>query len=603
MLQPHVDVPRRLLEQPAVLKCTDPDMPGADGYAACSTTFHGDLPYAIAGVDELRRTYYEKMRNETALSNVLLASLIPLSAYALYRGIAHEGESTQNLLLKTGLIGSAAYAGVTMFTSKPRQVIYIAGSDALGCAMLASRPYLFTTSDMGDARTRGTFLGDVQFLRDRIAALEVAISNAQALSDAARAEFDARPKVSPPQPVDKPAPAAKRTPDPKLSSDSALNKPESKKRLADFNARLGTKVQPARAAPAKPEPERETQMREAPELAVARARLEEARRVLAQGVALRGQIDIAGSRLRDRALQINNHVSREILKTAPDPSSIFSVVGSIGQNAFRLTGAAALKSTLPVAQAKGPIIRYSLDDNEKARSALRNATDQVVSAAAAVAQWVQRVDGLTATVGTLAECRFTAPGATLTVTPDVATVEMHAPSSMSFMVSGGTGIPRATVVGGRTSSTPAYALSIQVDASGTYVATFSLTKDATVDDRPVIVFTDGSGNLKHQVAVTVIAAGAGENQGDGKSGLTKIPDKAEEPPPAIAPAPAPAAASDCTKISELRTALGMGPGDLDAAMSKNIVACKKRLGVSPIDERLNPPEFCTRVISKGECKP
>jgi len=599
VLQPHVDVPRRLQEQPVVLNCPSPDALWAGDSAACTTKFYGDLPYAIAGADELRRAYNEKMRSETALSNTVLATLIPLSAYALYRGIAHESQATEDLLLKAGLTGSAAYAGMTMFTSKPRQVLYIAGSEALGCAMLASRPYLFTASEMGSATDRGSFLGDLQFLHTRIAALEASIWNVQAVSDAAMAELTARPNPAASQSLAKPAPPARKSPDPKLSSDADLKDLASRKRLADFNAKLAAKGQQARSAPVKPQPD-QTQMHEAPDLAAARACLEEARRVLGQGAALRGQIDLAGSRLRDRALQINSQVSREILKTEPNPASIFSVVSSIGQNAFRLTGAAALKPSIPVVQSKGPMIRYSLDDNEKARSALRNATDQVVAAAAAVTQWVRRVDGLAATVGGLAECHFTAPGAALKVSPNVGAVEMRPSSSMTFSVAGGSGIPKARVVGVWASENPHHKpLSIHVDPSGAYTATFTLTAEATADDRPVVVFTDGDGKLMHEVAVTVIAAGADANQGDGNSGLTKIPDKAQEPPPAqapaIAPAPSPVVTGDCTKVNDLRRALGLAPGARDREMDQKIVACRAKLKLPPAGALLDPP-LCQRLL-------
>ena len=448
VLQPHVTVPQRLLEEPAVLKCREPNTP------TCEPYFYGELPAAIAGADELRRSYYEQMRGETALSNSLLALLIPLSAYALYRGIAHTGESTQDMLLKVGIAGSAAYAGVTLFTSKPRQAIYLAGSDALGCAVVASRPYLFTTQDMGDenAPAPGTFLGDIDKLRKLIASVEASLSVAQSASDAAIAEFNARPKA-PEKPVVVPrtGAAAPKPPALRLSDPAALKDETSRKTLAEFNTRLAGKPQPVRPAPAKPESAPETKMDHAPELTAVRAKLQDARRALDQGQALKGQIDMAGPRLRGRARQINDEVSREILKTVPDPSAIFSAVSSIGQNAFRLTGAAALKP-IPVTESKRPTIVYSLD--EQTRSALRIKVEELTNAAAAVTRWVQQVDGMAATVGRLSECRFTAPG--LNVIPDIGSVEMAASSTISFRVSGGTGVPRATVVGVTTSKTPAY---------------------------------------------------------------------------------------------------------------------------------------------------
>lgn len=169
------------------------------------------------------------------------------------------------------------------------------------------------------------------------------------------------------------------------------------------------------------------------------------------------------------------------------------------------------------------MIRYSLDDDEKERSALRNATDRVVAAAAAVTQWVRRMDEDAATVGGLAQCRFKASGSALNVSPNARAVNMRPSQSMTFSVAGGSGIPKARV-NGVWLAKPASQAAVgpRQNAAPAPIARLSrLTAEATADDRPVVVFTDGDGKLMHEVAVTVIAAGADANQGDGNSGLTK----------------------------------------------------------------------------------
>jgi hypothetical protein len=93
--------------------------------------------------------YLEAVVDESTLHNLIGAGLIILSATGLYKGITSSGDSTQKLLAKMGLTAAAGYAYGENFISAPRQRLYLAGADALGCAVLASRPFLYTSAEIG----------------------------------------------------------------------------------------------------------------------------------------------------------------------------------------------------------------------------------------------------------------------------------------------------------------------------------------------------------------------------------------------------------------------------------------------------------------------
>jgi hypothetical protein len=597
MLQPHVPIPQRLLVDKSLLACDDPQPTGPE--QACATLhFYGDLPEAIAGTNELRSRYLEAMRSETALSNGLLAALIPLSAAALYHGVSSSGEHTQRLVLRAGIVGAAGYAGVTTFASKPRQQLYLAGAEALGCALVASRPYLLPTREMGDADTTGTLLGDLATLQALTAGLEPKVRGAQARVDAMAGSRESNRTAG--------TRAAPGTALPPLTDPNTLSHPEDAQTLRSANDQL---LDGARRANSKPARTAAVPVGP-PELARARSALAGAHRALDRGLALRARIDAAGDQLRGQALKVYSQVSREILNTTPDPASIFSVVGSMPQNALRLSGA----KTASVPTAQSSVATFSAVKEDE-RAQLANDAQSLVEASAAVTAWVDRVDAMAAGVGKLAECRFEAPGSALQLVPDVTEVEMAAGSSMSFKVSGGSGTPRMTIVGAQGGAAVPYEPpETKVDTSGTYVATFKLKTSALPSDRPIIVFSDGAGALTRQVVVSIVADG-----GAASGGLAALPSA-----PAAAPAPAPAAsagsaaplapvaprapasaaqpaANGACDVARLRSAMALPPGGRDDLFDRSIVNCKRSRSIAPADASLDAL-FCTRVIVEKICQ-
>ena len=107
--------------------------------------YAGDLPRAIDYANDVRASYYSAVGQQSYLRNGVALSVIPMSAAALGLGITG---GTQEAITALGLGGASAFGIGTYLFSEPRQRIYLAGSQAVGCAILAVTPYLTRTRDM-----------------------------------------------------------------------------------------------------------------------------------------------------------------------------------------------------------------------------------------------------------------------------------------------------------------------------------------------------------------------------------------------------------------------------------------------------------------------
>jgi hypothetical protein len=97
---------------------------------------------AVATAAAQRTAYYNAVSDRAKLRNGLPLALIPLSAVALYKGIASGGgASTRELLLKEGLVGAGLYGLASYYTSTTREQVYLAGAKALSCSIYATTPY------------------------------------------------------------------------------------------------------------------------------------------------------------------------------------------------------------------------------------------------------------------------------------------------------------------------------------------------------------------------------------------------------------------------------------------------------------------------------
>ncbi|MDQ7249164.1 peptidoglycan-binding domain-containing protein [Dongia sedimenti] len=134
--------------------------------------FAGGMSDAVAYADSWRWEYYDAVGNDSELRNAIALSLIPIGAAALFFGVT--GISTTDVIAGLGIGGASIYGAGSYLQSTPRQRIYLAGSQAIGCAMLAARPMLMQQEDWKALGTEN---------RD----LRLAIADVEAKADSVRA--------------------------------------------------------------------------------------------------------------------------------------------------------------------------------------------------------------------------------------------------------------------------------------------------------------------------------------------------------------------------------------------------------------------------------
>lgn len=139
--------------------------------------FSGDLPQAIMDVEGLRKKYLDEVVRQSNYREGIADMLIPLTAWALYKGVTPSTAATNNILAKAGIGGAALYGWGNYALSTDRQMIYLAGNDALGCTIAAMRPYLFTAEEMGNLTTPDSLLGSRKILLEAIDNTKAALVN------------------------------------------------------------------------------------------------------------------------------------------------------------------------------------------------------------------------------------------------------------------------------------------------------------------------------------------------------------------------------------------------------------------------------------------
>jgi hypothetical protein len=146
VLNPHVTPS---MDRPAMSPLAD----GQGGSVAPVMAFFGNLPHAIDYANSLRQEYYDAVGEQSLLRNGMALTLVPISAAALFLGINSTSDAPRAAIAGLGIGGASLFALGEFFHSKPRQAIYLAGSEALGCAILASRPYLIPDDAMTAFKT------------------------------------------------------------------------------------------------------------------------------------------------------------------------------------------------------------------------------------------------------------------------------------------------------------------------------------------------------------------------------------------------------------------------------------------------------------------
>lgn len=102
------------------------------------------LQEAIDYANRAKDQYKRAVGDQAVLNSALALGLIPLSAAALGLGIT---EGSGKAITALGLTGAAGFGVGTWLSSKPRQLVYIAGIKAMNCAVDAMLPLNFSEDE------------------------------------------------------------------------------------------------------------------------------------------------------------------------------------------------------------------------------------------------------------------------------------------------------------------------------------------------------------------------------------------------------------------------------------------------------------------------
>lgn len=524
VLNPHVDAPRLdgVYAQPS--DCAQNNPPPQ----AC-TRFHGRLVEAVGAADQLRRNYLGAVNQYAYARSGLALTIIPLTAWGVYRGVTSSGGAT-DALAATAIGAAGGYAVGNQLLVGRRELVYLAGAEAIGCSILAMRPYLV---DAGDAQT--------YFIR-------------------------------PLHTLGKELPVAVDT-------------------LAQFKRNhAGLKVA---------------------EVEVAEARLSALNATLAEGRAFNGELDSAAVVLIEKARTIQSRVSTEIVKTQPDLASILTAATALSGLAGQFTGGKLTAGTAASAKAestegKVPDLQIEKDRAAQAAEAWSDVSSKITGAAqkgAAVEGFLVGRRALVRAAGSVEACNFAAPKSDFSVEPDIAELQLNAGGSATFTVSGGSGMPRASVVGTSSVAVRELVVVTPILSGGSLQFTVERgSSQAAEGDDLRLLFVDGSGRQTKSI----------------KLGLGK-----PAPPPGAAPADAPTAAggqamtaeerglqNSPSKFADMLAGLGlperMGDGNtgFSPAIRNAIAACRERLKLAPASgvDRNQIDANLLAAIESGKCK-
>lgn len=454
---------------------------------AADPTFHGSLPIAICQANQLQLRYLEAVVDESTLHNLIGAGLIVLSATGLYKGITSSGDSTQKLLAKMGLAAAAGYAYGENFISAPRQRLYLAGADALGCAVLASRPFLYTSAEIGHVGSSdaATLYGALATFATRLRQLEDVVGNTKVALAGRR-----MPEQKCSRPVAAVAPGTH-------PQDAALLRSSGQREAAASEKRCRHQQEAAHGEQIAGDRLVEGALQNA-DLLLGRARV-----MLGKGNELLASIDLAAAQLTATANRIQRQVAEEVTKTQPNLAALFQGGGALRANAHRFSGSGLLApAAAGTAKGESKALRPSGQASTEL-DRLRAATQELLDSADRLQSWLNRADSLARQVGSLSACTFNSAAghAALAITPNVHEVTMRKGSSMVWEVSGVSGAPRATLVGD-SPGTLASQAEVAVSArEGMQLVTLTLKGDIGEGQDLRLLISDATGGARREISI------------------------------------------------------------------------------------------------------
>jgi hypothetical protein len=390
-------------------------------YAASENKFEGNLSGAVRAADELRHNYLGAVGQYAYARNGLVLTVIPLTAWGLYRGVTSSGGATEALAV-AGIGAAGGYAVGSQLLSGQRELIYLAGAEAIGCSILAMRPYLVLSVD-----AQNSLIEPARKLKNEIEEIEKQLAQ--------------------------------------------LTDHQVKSNFTKVNAWLASK-----------------------------------RKTLIAAYAFKGELDSAAVLLIEKARTIQSRVSTEIVKSQPDLASILTAASALpglaGQFGGSKLAADALQrtddsSTITTAHLLQNGLGSQIDSSKK--SDIEKAMVSANEAASRIEQFLAERLALSRVVGSIDACKFAGPKSDFAVEPDIAEIELSGEQRVIFNISGGTGIPRVSVVGTASSDvSQLVTIDTRVIGGNVQVVVKRGNGDANNDDLR-LVFSDGSGQQRKSI--------------------------------------------------------------------------------------------------------
>jgi len=452
---------------------------------------------------ELQGLYATAVMDQGNATPQLSAALLGLSALTLFKGIT--GANTRDVAA-AGVLGSVGWAAHSSFISQPRLEVYRAGVDALQCAMAAVAPFRPGQNRLGlpeDAAGSPTLYGRHKAADAQRDALRALLGRLAPLKEGEVVETQpfraARPVVEYVKPSCR-NPGAQASAIEQLNFLNCQRQPARavKKDLPQQDSQSVTRMPPLALAAAFVEADAE--------MAYANARILHAETVM-------GAIENAGPALWTKTVAIHNNVSREVQQTTPNIASVLAAAKGMKEVSF---GGMAL----PVPTSAKP----SVFDAQSAKE-LRRATAADTQATAELRQAVRDLQGKVLELDQLSRralgsgyeqaradlnrCAVKATGVTLTISPAGDTRDLPLGSPGVFFVSGGSGVPLASVVSGPRAAN----ITFQPEG-GLFRFVFTPPSGAVAGEEYTLRFIDGgSSGVEQRVIVKLTPTVAGTNPG------------------------------------------------------------------------------------------
>lgn len=449
-----------------------------------------ELEVVYKDVADIQRQYLSAITEQGNATPLMTAALLGLAGFTLYRGTTSPNS---HVLTAASTTAATTWALGANLLSKPRLEVYRAGALALSCAMAAVEP--LRRANLGkptDDENADTLYGAIQAVFKAKLELELLV--------AANAHLMEPTTTKQPQ---NPAPQST-TSYSHTHCDDIKDpipiKQESKRKLC--------RAEPAKAVTSRvksPSGPASNKLYPAPELMEASrqgtAESERAEDSLKTAQAAIGTLGAAGGHLWHTSVRIQLAVSRQVDQTVPDITEVLKAANALNGVSTSFTGLAASPGpAIPKAdaQSKGNIDQLK-DKDRPALKAIQEATHKLLKARLRLEGMTTAISGLTDgnTQQALNACSVQTTGIELKVSPASDILQTRAGDKTTFFVSGGTGVPSATVEIG-----PKVDMPVKVDG-GQFRFEYAAPADLSQNEVAVIRFQDGTGVARHYVKVVI----------------------------------------------------------------------------------------------------